>query len=358
MRVVAPSVLVVSADPSWLAEAGAAVIQAGGLVAAVCPDVVSALAQASLGLADVVLLDPDTSDLDRHGVLALRRRGLEVASVSRGTSSTVAPDFEDFGAALAWATARRGAARPSTGTQPLIAIVGNRGAPGASTLAAALATRAASISKCRIALLDLDTRGGDLARMLDGVDEVGILRALDAVAREEAWSYSSVGAGLSVLGAPARPWAHETTHGDVGLLLDAIGRERGAVVDVGVVEGSNDIADEVLARATHVLLVGRADRVARPHLLRAATRLRGDDVALTVVINEGRSESECRVRAPDLADDVVVLPDAAAVDRLIELVGLGPEQEHQAGRRVQQHEDRHRHAGARLRARLRARRDR
>lgn len=363
---ISPAVLVLSDDPTWLADAGEAVVRAGGVVVAECPDAVSVLAQAALDLGDVVLVDPRTLDLDRRVVVALRRRHLVVVAVSPSRDAPPrwgVPCLDNFAAALAWADRAK---EPVTDTgeplHPIVAVFGTRGAPGATTFATALAGGIAATQVC-VALLDLDPRGGDVAHLLDLADDLGVVAATDAIAQDEPWAYTSTSGRLAVLGAPSRSWGRDVAPADIGLLLHAVRAEQTTVVDAGAVEAHlGDIATEVLACATHVLLVGRADRVALPHLMAAIAHLRPRARALTIVISQWRGAgSRAQIRKElsrrGLADDVVFVPDAASVDPLLEALLSGAEEQHQTRRGVQQHEDRHRHAGARLRLRLRAGRD-
>lgn len=363
-----PAVLALSDDPTWLADAAEAVVLAGGVVVAECADAVSVLALAALDLADVVLVDPSVLDLDRKVVVSLRRRGLDVVVVSSSIHISIPAGlscFDDFGAALAWAANRSalGAADREATSCPIVAVFGTRGAPGASTLAVALALRAAGTPSAPIALLDLDARGGVAARLLDLGEDASVLSAADAMAHDEPWMPGASMQGLTVFGAPSRPWHDEVAPAEIGLLLDSVGADRTTIIDAGTAQVRvDDIGDVILTRATHVVLVGRADRVALPHLLETAAWLRPRTYALTIVVNQwrgGATRARIRreLRSLGVADHVRFVPQASAVEPLVEVLFSGAEEQHQSGRGVQQHEDRHRHAGARPRLRLRARRD-
>ena len=355
------TVLLVSDDRSWLADAEEAVVLAGGVVVARCPDAVSALAQAALELVDVAVADSRTVDLDRDAVLRLRRRGMVVVRVSaeRSVSDATAPSFDDVRDAIGWAGSRTAVlgSGPAKPRHALVAVFGVRGTPGASTVALALAKAATR----PVALLDLDPRGGDLATILGLADGVSVTAATDAVAHGEAWAYTGHAGGAAFLAAPSRPWAGEVAPVDVGLLLDAVADARTTIVDGGLVGARlDDIAMQILARATSVVLVGRGDRVALPHVLRALDVLRPHASALTIVVNHGRGTdrparvaNEVRARG----GAVVEIPDATRVEPLVDAVFSGPEEQHEPGGGVEQHQDRHRHARGRLRLRLRAGRD-
>lgn len=322
-----PAVLLASEDGLWLAAAGEAVVRSGGVVVAECPDVVSLLAYASLDLADTVLVDSRTVTLDRAALIALRRRGLGVATVAggeRGAGRLVA-----FEAAL---TPTR-VAEVTVG-HPVLAIVGSKGAPGATRLAIATARRVAE--NRRTALIELDPRGGDIAAYLEVAEDASVLLAMEALASDASWSFSCHRGGLAVLVAPSRPtWSADAVPADVGLLIDTVRQERCVIVDAGAVGSSVDpIGLEVLRRATHTVLVGRGDRVGLVRLRQARAVLQRH------------------------ARDVIVMTDTWRAADLAAL--LGAEQQHQAGRGVEQHHDRHRNArrGALLLGNLRRRHQR
>lgn len=324
-----PAVILGSEDPSWLRAAGEAVVRSGGMVVAAGPDVVSLLAYAALDLADVVLVDPETLTLDRAALIRLRRRGLRVISVSGhapgvGRSGT-------FEGALAEASKPEGI----TG-QPVVAIFGSKGAPGATRLAIATAQALAGDDR-PTALLDLDPRGGDVAGYLEIAEEISVLVAMEALTAGVSWSFTRQRGALAVLAAPTRPtWCQDVVAADVGLLLDAVRGERSVVVDAGVVGASVDeFSEEILRRATHVVLVGRTDRIARPHLRHAAS--------LLAPIPDAGETRAVHVMT-DLTDVPSMVQAAADVAAL-----LGAEEQHQPGRGVEQHRDRHRNPRRRSR---------
>lgn len=326
-----PAALLVSDDPGWLTAAGEAVVRAGGLVVADCPDAVSGLARAAVDAADLVLVDPGSIDLDRDLMLRLRRKALVVACVGTVPSIGIpVPSFETAGDALAWASTRAGRVGAVEPAWPVVAVFGTRGAPGATTFAIALARRAGPTA----ALLDLDSRGGCVGEVL-GVDGPTVLAAADALAHDAPWAFTRVSRRLAVLAAPSRPWAHHASPVDIGLVIDAVACERTTVIDAGAINGQVDeIATQILARATSVVLVGRAHRPGQRHLSQAIDVLRPLAASMTVVVSERTT-----------ADEV-----AAAVFS-------GAEEQHQTGRGVEEHQDRHGHSGRRLRLRLRRRGD-
>ncbi|HWU31878.1 MAG TPA: hypothetical protein VN108_03330 [Marmoricola sp.] len=265
-------VLLASDDPGWLLAAEDVAHRAGHVVIGDCADEVSLLAQASLGLADAVLLDPAL----RVGPIAvheLRRSGLAVAEV--GPDSSVE-------SMLAWLASELG--RCAAGTrnegQSLIAVFGCKGAPGATTLAIDLARM---IGQYRpVALVDLDRRGGDIGSYLRLPEHPTVVSAAQAIAHGAPWHFTVTKRNLSVLAAPSRPeWDREVVPADVGLLLDDLAL---GVIDGGSVESEPDeILRHVLARATSVVLVGGASAVADIHLVRAQAALERFTDSLQVV---------------------------------------------------------------------------
>lgn len=332
-HLISPAVLLLSEDACWLTAVGEEVVRSGGLVVAECSDAVSVLARAAVGLGDVVLVDPRVLDLDRDVVLRLRRRGLVVGGVGVPPAAGFpVPCFDAAADAVAWTSTR--AARVgavSAPLRPVVAVFGTRGAPGATSLAVALARRAGHGA----ALLDLDPRGGCIAEML-GVDGPNVLAAADSVAHDTPWAFTRSAKRLSVLTAPRRPWAAEVANVDIGLVIEAVARDRTTVIDAGAVGPDIDeIGAQILARATAVVLVGRTDLVGRGHLSRAIEVLR-----------------------PEAANLTVVIPEVTMIETIAEALFSGAEEQHQSGRGVDQHQDRHRHSRGPLRLRLRRSRDR
>lgn len=314
-----PAVLIGSEDARWLRAAGEAVVRAGGVVVAECPDVVSLLAHAALDLADLVLIDPLTLTLDRAALIRLRRRGLRVVPVSAPAAGS--GHFVSFEEAL-----RGAAASEVRGGKPIVAIFGCRGAPGTTRLAIAAAQALARTDQAT-ALLDLDPRGGAVAAYLRVPEDTSALVAMEALAAGGSWSFTYRRRALAVLVAPSRPgWCLDIVPADVGLLLDAVCQDRAVIVDAGAVGATVDeLTHEILRRATRVVLVGRDDAVGRVHLVHAQSLLArhvGEVIVVTDTTEAGSA---------DLA-------------RL-----LGTEQQHQAGRGVDQHRDRHGHTRRRPR---------
>ncbi|MGN6162645.1 MAG: hypothetical protein ACTHOG_13210 [Marmoricola sp.] len=342
------AVVLLSQDPDWLAEAGGAVLRSGGLVLAECDDAVTLLAQAALGLLDVALCDPRIA-LDRDVVLKLRRRDVVVAIVGEGGDPDLAPTFRSVGDALTWAVEGGGSAGQAA--HPLVAFFGSRGTPGATTVAIATAMRLALEGAPRLALVDLDPRGGTIAAHL-GLTADDVVVAADAAARRQPWRYTATTGRVGLLAAPARAtWSQEVAGVEIGLLLDEILRERPVLVDGGLVDRAMpDVTREVLARAQQIFVVGCASSIALTSLAQAVTLLRTYAPQTVVVLNEGRgAAARSGAAALRAAGPTVSIPDAVSVQAVVDLVRLGAEQEHQAGRGVEQHQDRHRHARRRPR---------
>lgn len=305
------SVLLASDDAAWLAAAGEAVVRAGGVVVAQCPDVVALLAHSSLRLADLALVDPATVALDRRALVQVRRQGVEVAQVSPH-----APGADRF-VTFAEALMQRPSSIACPPDRPLYAIFGTRGAPGATSLAIRVA-RALASAGTPTALLDLDARGGDIAAHLALAEEVSALVAMEALADGASWSFTAERDGLAVLAAPTRPdWTDDVVPADVALLLDAVRAHRSVIVDAGAVGGAlEELSLEIVRRATQVVVVAREDRVSEVHLTRAKALLERH------------------------APRVIVVRDADAAAAIARV--LGAEEQHQPGGGVGQHQDRHR----------------
>jgi MinD-like ATPase involved in chromosome partitioning or flagellar assembly len=224
-----------------------------------------------------------------------------------------------------------------------LVVWGPAGAPGRTTLAAAVAAELARRRR-RTILLDADPYGGTVAQQLGILDEVsGLLAATRlATAGTLADGFASVQRGLDqhlsvVTGLPrADRWA-EVRAGTLEHLLD-VGRSHGdVVVDTGSNleedgldpgrPGRNRLTLEAIGAADELLVVGTADPVGLSRLARGLVEL--DEVAggapVRVVVNRmrptlGWSEKDvaAMVRGFGRVTSLHFVPDdRAAVDRAL-----------------------------------------
>lgn len=141
----------------------------------------------------------------------------------------------------------------------LIAITGVKGGVGGSHLAVNLAWGLSQGQGLRVALLDLDLGGGDLAMLLDLkpsrdlTDVVASFDRLDAVLMDSL--LTEVAPGLRLLAAPGDPVAAETiTPQHLGRALDHLGQAH-AVVIADVSSHLDEVSLLALERADQVILV-------------------------------------------------------------------------------------------------------
>jgi MinD-like ATPase involved in chromosome partitioning or flagellar assembly len=328
-------VLVVAAGAAWESTALGLLKERQGIVVLKrCVDLDDLLAAASAGQADVAVLGVDTHGLDQAAVDLLRKHsvrpvaivpdgaGVDAARLRAtriGIRSMVAESELDTlpDAVLADGppddTVLREEASEATGPEPgtggrILVVWGPAGAPGRTTLAAALASELARRQR-PTTLVDADPYGGAVAQQLGILDEVsGLLAAARLTAGgtlpERFGSVRRmIGPNLGVVtGLPRADRWVEVRAGVVEHLLET-GRDHGQVVvdtgfsleqdpgsDFGSRPGRNQMTLGALEVADEVLVVGNADPVGLSRLARALVDLRDltGGAPVRVVVNRMR----------------------------------------------------------------------
>lgn len=369
----APStvVLVVASGAPWEPEALRLLGERPGLVVLKrCVDVADLMATAASGQAQVAVVGLDAPGLDATAVDHLRRHGVRpvavvaaeqheagrVRAARLGVATLVADSsLADLPDAVASAEAAQpqpalpdlDAPDPAPTDDPpaegrVLVVWGPTGAPGRSTLAAAVAGELGRRRR-RTILVDADPYGGSIAQQLGIMDEVsGLLAATRLAASGQLEErFASVQRGLDahlsvVSGLPrAERWA-EVRGGTVEQVLDVARAQADVVVDtgfcleddpardVGTRPARNGLTLGALDVADVVLVVGSADPVGLARLARGLVELREITAApLHVVVNRmrpslGWAEKEIAAMVGGFARlaGLHFLPDdRAAVDR-------------------------------------------
>ncbi|MGY2702165.1 AAA family ATPase [Nocardioides sp. HB32] len=297
-----------------------------------CVDVDDLLAAASAGQADAAVLGLDSPGLDRAAVDLLRKYAVRPVAIAPGGATldggrlraarigiprVVSEDDLD---ALAGAVLDEDSPEtvvrvpPPSGPPPqgppaagrVVAVWGPAGAPGRTTVAAALAAELAR-RKRRTVRVDADPYGGAVAQQLGILDEVsGLLSAARlAAAGQLEERFGSVQRGIDghlsvVTGLPRGDRWVEVRNGTVEHLLE-VARDHAEVVvdtgfsleddpgsDYGTRPGRNQMTLGALDVADEVVAVGSADPVGLSRLARGLVELaeRGRDAH--VVVNRMR----------------------------------------------------------------------
>ncbi len=332
-------VLVVAAGAGW--EPAALRLlndQPGVVVLKRCVDVDDLLAAASAGQADVAVLGLDAPGLDLAATDHLRQHGVRpVAVVPRGTPDgadgvhaarigiqALVPEEQLAGLpdAVTAVEESGGTAEvtqtPAPDTAPasagrVLAVWGPAGAPGRTTLAAAIAAELGRRRR-RTVLVDADPYGGAVAQQLGILDEVsGLLSAARlAGSGQLAERFGSVQRALDgslsvVTGLPRADRWVEVRTGAVEHLLE-VARAHGHVVvdtgfsleddqgpewgsDFGARPARNAMTLAALEVADDLVVVGNADPVGLSRLARGLVDLREltGDAPVRVVINRMRA---------------------------------------------------------------------
>ncbi|HWI43707.1 MAG TPA: hypothetical protein VNS81_08800 [Nocardioides sp.] len=336
-------VLLVSSGSSWEAPALAALTRHPGVVLLKrCVDVEDLLAAASTGQADVAVLGADLPGLDQTVVDDLARHGVQVVGIAtdpdlarpRATRigiRTVLPaeEVDRIGPALvALVSPGEGRAAPDRApasfadrlpgedaaaapvAQPgrVIAVWGPAGAPGRTTLAAALAAELARRGLGTL-LVDADPYGGAVAQQLGILDEVsGLLAAARlSVAGTLEDRFTTVQRRLSdqlrvITGLPRADRWSEVRPGTLAQVAERGRRDGQVVLDTGFSLEADPAADlgrperngmtrEAIEVADDIVLVGSADPVGLSRLARAITELHElrPEPPVRVVVNRMRS---------------------------------------------------------------------
>lgn len=285
-----------------------------------CVDVDDLLAAATAGQADAAVLGLDSPGLDRSAVDLLRKHGVRPVAIAPGGATLdggrlraarigitrVVPEddldavpgavLEDESPETVVRVPRPGVPPPPpTGPRSagrVVAVWGPAGAPGRTTLAAALAAESARRRR-RTVLVDADPYGGAVAQQLGVLDEVsGLLSAARlAAAGQLEERFGSVQRGLDdrlsvVTGLPRGDRFAEVRPGTVEQLLEVARAQAEVVVDTGFSleddpgseygtrPGRNHLTLAALEVADVVVAVGGADPVALSRLARGLVELR------------------------------------------------------------------------------------
>lgn len=319
-------VLVVASGAAWESRALAVLADhPGTVVLKRCVDIDDLLAAAASGQAQVAVLGLDSRGLDADAVARLVGHDVQPVAVAAdadldsGTTRagrigirTVLPASDLAGLADAvLATAAAGGLGPRPTAPPpglerdgglpgvpqdgpggrVVAVWGPAGAPGRSTVAAALAAELARTR--RTILVDADPWGGSIAQQLGVMDEVsGLLSAARlATAGQLEERFATVQRGLDarlsvVTGLPRPDRWTEVRAGTIEHVLE-LGRSVGEVVvdtgfslegepgaDLGGRPGRNHLTLGSLEVADEVVVVGTADPVGLARLARGLVDLR------------------------------------------------------------------------------------
>lgn len=341
-------VLVVASGAAWEPAALQRLGEHPGIVVLKrCVDVDDLLAAASAGQADVAVLGLESPGLDRAAVDLLRRHGVRPVAIAPAGATLdggrlraarigiprVVPD-DDLTALPAAVleeepadTAVRvpvpdrppppppllggasGAVDPAGPAGRVVAVWGPAGAPGRTTVAAALAAESARRHR-RTVLVDADPYGGAIAQQLGILDEVsGLLSAarLAAAGQLEA-RVGSVQRGIDgylsvVTGLPRADRWVEVRSGTLEHLLEVAAGQAEVVVDTGFSleddPGSdfgtrparNQLTLAALDSADELVVVGSADPVGLARLARGLAELteRVPATPVHVVVNRMRA---------------------------------------------------------------------
>jgi MinD-like ATPase involved in chromosome partitioning or flagellar assembly len=312
-------VLVVASGAPWESTALTALNGHPGVVVLKrCVDVDDLLASASAGQADVAVLGLDSPGLDVAAVDHLRRHGVRPVAVvaagmvepgrvhgSRiGIRAVVSDDDLDaLPQAVASPDPTPAATRPPAdpsavpvpapgATGRVIVVWGPAGAPGRTTLSAAIAGELARRQR-RTILVDADPYGGTVAQQLGVLDEVSGLLSAARLATGGALEagFTSVQRGvdgwLSVVTGLPRPDRYaEVRSGTVEQLLEVARSQADVVVDTGFSledepdqeyaarPGRNQLTLGAISVADELVVVGSADPMGLSRLARALVDVR------------------------------------------------------------------------------------
>jgi MinD-like ATPase involved in chromosome partitioning or flagellar assembly len=320
---------VLAGGASWEAPALRALGDAGVVVARRCVDVPDLMAAASTSGAVVAVVAGDLPLLDSEVVLHLLGHDVRTLAVTTDRSvvdrlarlgvveSTPSDPDEVLAGVLrvAWqdlvvepgpteVAAGRLDEATSAGRGRVVVVWGPAGAPGRTTVAAALAGELAALGR-PVVLVDADPYGGAIAQHLGILDEASGLLAVARMANlgtldEPALARSCrrVGDRLRVLtGLPRADRRVEVRPGALGTVLQTAAALGDVVVDAGFcvedpeVPSSRDrITLDALAAADEVLVVGAAEPTGLSRLARGLVELRdvAGAVPVRVVVNRMR----------------------------------------------------------------------
>jgi MinD-like ATPase involved in chromosome partitioning or flagellar assembly len=365
-------VLMVASGAPWESTALTSLTAHPGVVVLKrCVDIDDLLASASAGQADVAVLGLDSPGLDQAAVDHLRKHGVRPVAVVAagmveagrvrgariGIHALVADDELELLPEVVTTpdptpTAIRPPAEPAGVPVPapgatgrVIVVWGPAGAPGRTTLAAAIAAELGRRER-RTILVDADPYGGTVAQQLGIMDEVSGLLSAARLATSGALEarFASVQRGvdgwLSVITGLPRPDRYvEVRSGTVEHLLEVSRSQGHVVVDTGFSledepahdyaarPGRNQLTLGAIAVADELVVVGSADPMGLSRLARALVDVREltGGAPTRVVVNRmrptlGWSEKDIAGMVSGFArtSGLHFLPeDRAAVDRAL-----------------------------------------
>jgi hypothetical protein len=181
------------------------------------------------------------------------------------------------------------------GDGPLVVMCGLAPHAGTTTLALALARRAAAESPAPVLLCELDAAAGALSRLTGAASSRPLLELATGGGEPGGPPFATLDDGLRLVAAAPAP-AQEAPAGRIAATLREMRRAHGlTVVDAGRLDGPH--AGAALAVATHVVWTAAV----------------GADVpALATALAEQPPESAASLVAPELLAVVATLPRAAA----------------------------------------------
>jgi pilus assembly protein CpaE len=198
-----------------------------------------------------------------------------------------------------------GATSETAARGTVITVFGAKGGIGKTTISTNLATTLAKITGANVCLLDMDTRFGDVAIMMDVVVEYSIAdvgRAIDTVDRDTIREYLvQHGSGVQILPAPLHPteWGALHRH-HIARVIELLAQTHDYVV-VDTPGAFNELVATALESADIILLVTSMDIASIKDTALALEMLRAAAVSedkVKLVINHSTSSNSLR------ADDV------------------------------------------------------
>jgi len=339
-------ILVLAAGAEW-ESAMLTLLEGAGSVVLLrrCVDIDDLLASLTLGQADGAVVSLDVPGLDADAVAQIRRAGAALVAVVPTMTEAAGARAARIGAvrtveAAALATildllaegegpvpasapdqvASEGVALP--GERPashrVLCICGTRGAPGASTVAVALAAVLSGRGE-PVTLIDADPRGGTVAQQLGVLDEVSGLLAVARMAPTgeigTSWlrhARTVAPSWLVVTGLPRADRWREIPDGALEELIDSAAQSGWVVLDAG-----DEPSEETLGAADEVIVVGSPDPVGLTRVCRTAAGL-SEQVAAPVRVVVNRWRKTLATSESEVADLLVHVARPAAVHLLPE----------------------------------------
>jgi pilus assembly protein CpaE len=183
----------------------------------------------------------------------------------------------------------------------VITVFGAKGGIGKTTIATNLATALCKNTNSSVAIVDMDTRFGDVAIMMDVVVEFSIAdvgRNIDSVNRESISDYLVThGSGVEILPAPLHPteWGALGRH-HISKVIDLLSQTHDYVV-VDTPGAFNELVATALESANIILLVTSMDIASIKDTALALEMLRAaavSDDKVKLIINHSTSSNSLR----------------------------------------------------------------